>query len=161
MIKDLYQGLLPRPVRHALGQDLTPDWLAARLLGQIEYTGQRGVRVLDPSCGTGTFLVLAINQLREQLQEEAVTDHQALGWAIVDSIVGIDIDPLAVVAARANYILWALPSCRRRRRPGVDVPVYLADGIVSPRIKELSSGRSLSSSIPLPDASSCRLRRHG
>lgn len=142
LLKDLYQGLLPRPVRHALGQYFTPDWLAARLLGQIEYTGQRGVRVLDPSCGTGTFLVLAINQLREQLREEAVTDHQALR-AIVDSIVGIDIDPLAVVAARANYILALGPLVGAAGRRGVDVPVYLADSIVSPRIKELSAGDHL------------------
>ena len=57
--------------------------------------------------------------------------------------MGIDIDPLAVVAARANYVLALGPLVGAAGKAGLDLPVYLADSIVSPRIKELSAGDRL------------------
>jgi len=130
LLKDLYQGLLPRPVRHALGQYFTPDWLAERLLEEVGYEGQPSRRLVDPSCGTGTFLVLSINRLKEAMRKKRKPEEEVLA-AILDRIVGFDIDPLAVVAARTNYLL-ALGSLLRALPGPVDVPVYLADSIVGP-----------------------------
>ena len=62
--KRLYQDLFPRPLRHALGEYYTPDWLAAHVLDQVGYTGQVGCRLLDPACGSGTFLVMALRRMR-------------------------------------------------------------------------------------------------
>jgi hypothetical protein len=36
LFKKLYHYLLPREIRHALGEYYTPDWLAQRLLNQID-----------------------------------------------------------------------------------------------------------------------------
>lgn len=130
LLKDLYQGLLPRPVRHALGQYFTPDWLAERLLQEVGYEGQPALRLVDPSCGTGTFLVLAINRLKESLRRQRVQEAEILE-TILAKIVGFDIDPLAVVASRTNYLL-ALGSLLRAASKPLDVPVYLADSIVGP-----------------------------
>ena len=55
LLKKLYQYLLPRRVRHDLGEYYTPDWLAERLIRQIGYDGNPDKRVLDPSCGSGTI----------------------------------------------------------------------------------------------------------
>lgn len=130
LLKDLYQGLLPRPVRHALGQYFTPDWLAERLLQEVGYEGQPALRLVDPSCGTGTFLVLAINRLKERLRRERMPEAEILE-TVLAKIVGFDIDPLAVVASRTNYLL-ALGSLLRAASKPLDVPVYLADSIVGP-----------------------------
>ncbi len=130
LLKHLYQGLLPRPVRHALGQYFTPDWLAEWLLTKVGYEGERDVRLVDPACGTGTFLVLAIHRLKERLRKARVPETEILE-TIVSRVVGFDIDPLAVVAARTNYVL-ALGSLLRRPDRPLDVPVYLADSIVGP-----------------------------
>lgn len=130
LLKDLYQGLLPRPVRHALGQYFTPDWLAERLLQELGYEGQPALRLVDPSCGTGTFLVLAINRLKESLRRQRVPEAEILE-TVLAKIVGFDIDPLAVVASRTNYLL-ALGSLLRAASKPLDVPVYLADSIVGP-----------------------------
>lgn len=130
LLKHLYQGLLPRPVRHALGQYFTPDWLAEWLLTKVGYDGARDVRLVDPACGTGTFLVLAIHRLKERLRKARVPESEILE-TIVSKLVGFDIDPLAVVAARTNYVL-ALGSLLRRPDRPLDVPVYLADSIVGP-----------------------------
>jgi SAM-dependent methyltransferase len=142
LLKDLYQGLLPRPVRHALGQYFTPDWLADQLLTRVGYDGEPGERVLDPACGTGTFLVMAIGRLKERLREDDVPDEQALR-SIVEGVAGLDIDPLAVVAARANYVLALGPLLGAAGSASLDLPVYLADSIVSPRLKELAVGDRL------------------
>lgn len=141
LLKDLYQGLLPRPLRHALGQYFTPDWLAGRALDALGYRGDPAERLLDPACGTGTFLVMAIGRLTERLREDGVAAREALG-AVLDQIVGFDIDPLAVVAARANYVLALGPLVGAVKKP-VDIPVYLADSIVSPTLKKLQLGDRL------------------
>nr|MBA2740642.1 N-6 DNA methylase [Actinomycetota bacterium] len=123
LLKDLYQGLLPRPVRHALGQYFTPDWLAELALDRAEYDGDPAVRLIDPACGTGTFLVLSIARLKERLRSDGVPEDEALS-TVLRNVAGFDIDPLAVVAARTNYIL-ALGSLLRAAPEGlVDVPVY-------------------------------------
>ncbi|MFN8159805.1 MAG: N-6 DNA methylase [Solirubrobacterales bacterium] len=141
LLKDLYQGLLPRPVRHALGQYFTPDWLAEHVLSRVDYEGDSTERLLDPACGTGTFVVLAIGRLRERLRVEGVKDHEAL-QRVLDQIAGFDIDPLAVVAARTNYVLALGPLVGAIKKP-VDVPVYLADSIVGPTLDELQHGDRL------------------
>lgn len=142
LLKDLYQGLLPRPVRHALGQYFTPDWLAEQLLERVGYDGDPEKRVLDPSCGTGTFLVAAIGRLKENLRAKDVGDEAALR-RVLDSVAGFDIDPLAVVAARANYVLALGPLVGAAGKQGLDLPVYLADSIISPQLKELEVGDRL------------------
>lgn len=164
LLKDLYQGLLPRPVRHALGQYFTPDWLAERLLQEVGYEGQPELRLVDPSCGTGTFLVLAINSLKENLRRARVSESEILE-TILGKIVGFDIDPLAVVASRTNYLL-ALGSLLRATSKPLDVPVYLADSIVGPVLGETvatANRRELSTaagtfSLPLSVDSESKLR---
>ncbi len=144
LLKDLYQGLLPRPVRHALGQYFTPDWLAEQLLERAGYDGDPDVRLVDPACGTGTFLVLAIARLKERLRHDGASEADALA-TVLRNVVGFDIDPLATVAARTNYVL-ALGTLLRAA-PGklVDIPVYLADSVVTPNLGEtlLVQGRLL------------------
>jgi SAM-dependent methyltransferase len=141
LLKDLYQGLLPRPLRHALGQYFTPDWLADRALGRLDYRGDTSTRLLDPACGTGTFVVLAIGKLAERLREEGATDTEALK-TVLDRVAGFDIDPLAVVAARTNYVLALGPLVGAVKKP-VDIPIYLADSILSPTLEELQLGDRL------------------
>lgn len=59
VLRDLYGGLVPRELRKALGEFTTPTWLAQACLERLSELGaalDRG-RVLDPTCGTGTFLL--------------------------------------------------------------------------------------------------------
>lgn len=57
LLQKLYELIVPRGLRHSLGEYYTPDWLASYLVDRSGYSGNPGTRYLDPACGSGTFLV--------------------------------------------------------------------------------------------------------
>jgi SAM-dependent methyltransferase len=130
LLKQLYQNLMPKKLRHALGEYYTPDWLAERLLNQLGYDGDPAVRILDPACGSGTFPVLAIKRARRYAEEKMLPLAQVLEQ-ILNNIVAFDLNPLAVISARTNYLL-ALGDLLEHRRGEISLPVYLADSILTP-----------------------------
>ena len=69
LLKKLYHEPFPKSVRHGLGEYYTPDWLADHVLDELEYKGDPEKRLLDPSCGSGTFLVMAINRIKKWYED--------------------------------------------------------------------------------------------
>ncbi len=138
LLKALYQDLFPRRVRHRLGEYYTPDWLAQHVLEQVGFSGAAGQRLLDPACGSGTFLVLALRQARAAwgAPESGKPKAESGGTSACGfrrshpslPVVGCDINPLAVLTARANYVIALHDILPRDRR--VEIPVYLADSIL-------------------------------
>ena len=128
LFKWLYQNLVPKMVRHDLGEYFTPDWLAELLLNEVGYDGNPEKRVLDPACGSGTFLVLVIKRIREYAAEHFI-DKGELIKKIVENVRGIDLNPLAVLASKANYIIALSDLLRYRPREGIEIPIYLADSV--------------------------------
>jgi methylase of polypeptide subunit release factors/methionine-rich copper-binding protein CopC len=142
MLKRLYQNLVPRKIRHDLGEYYTPDWLAELVLDEVGLTlenfeklaKERGdnlaplsLRILDPACGSGTFLVLAIKRLKEYAEEHYLRDITPN--YIFKNVVGFDLNPLAVLAARTNYLLVMADMLSYAKGP-VEIPVYLADSLL-------------------------------
>jgi SAM-dependent methyltransferase len=109
----LYAGLITAGQRKGAGEFYTPDWLALRVLARVMHAGDR---VMDPACGSGTFLFHAV---RRALAEPGATIE-----GVVRRVRGVDLHPVAVVLARANYLL-ALG-----RPAGVIVPIRQGDGMV-------------------------------
>ena len=108
LLKKLYQELFPKSVRHDLGEYYTPDWLAQYAIEATGYEGDPDKRLLDPACGSGTFLVVAINKIRrwyDDNRETCAYDEGELFRKILDNVVGFDLNPLAVMAARTNYLI--------------------------------------------------------
>jgi len=130
LLKQLYQNLMPRRLRHDLGEYYTPDWLAERLLNQLGVDGDPGKRLLDPACGSGTFLVLTIKRIKAYAGERMLPPAGVLEQ-ILQNVVGFDLNPLAVISARTNYLL-ALGDLLPYRQGEISIPVYLADSILTP-----------------------------
>ena len=133
LLKKLYHYLLPREIRHDLGEYYTPDWLAERLI--IQTLGSRDLgdptkRVLDPACGSGTFLVILIKYIKKRVAERKLEPTEALE-ATLRNVIGFDLNPLAVIAARTNYLL-ALGDLLKARKGDIDIPVYQADSVLTP-----------------------------
>ncbi len=130
LFQGLYQTVFPARFRHAAGEYYTPSWLAAEMLDEVGYLGQPGRRLLDPACGSGTFLIRAISRLRARAEglAENEADRGGLLEQVLASVVGFDRNPLAVMTARANYIIALGDLLRSARR--LQVPVYLRDSIL-------------------------------
>jgi len=139
LFKRLYQNLVPRTIRHKLGEYFTPDWLAELVLDEVGYDGNPDKKVLDPACGSGTFLVLVIKRIKEYAEEHFV-DKRTLITKIVKNVQGIDLNPLAVLAAKANYIIALADLLRYRSKEGIEIPIYLADSIAVGRKLTLFGG---------------------
>ena len=134
LLKKLYQDLVPQELRHDLGEYYTPDWLAELLLKEVGYTGSPDDRLLDPACGSGTFLVLAVRRILDHAQDSLAwraRGERELVAQIMENVVGFDLNPLAVIAARTNYLLTLGPLARHLT--GKDIPVYLCDSILTPQ----------------------------
>ncbi len=137
LLKKLYQYLVPQLIRHKLGEYYTPDWLAELVMNETGYKGKLDDRMLDPSCGSGTFLVLAIQRAKEWAKEHKAP-KQEIAKTIGQNIWGFDLNPLAVIASRTNYI-FALGDLIHEQR-NFEIPVYLADSVLSPTEKKVSAG---------------------
>jgi len=133
LLKQLYQQLFPRSVRHDLGEYYTPDWLAELVLDELKYDGNPDKRLLDPACGSGTFLVMAINRVKtwfEAHRHECGFDESELLHRVLRNIIGFDLNPLAVMAARTNYLMAIRDLLRHVHN--VELPIYLCDSIMTP-----------------------------
>jgi hypothetical protein len=128
LLQRLYELLVPRKLRHDLGEYYTPDWLAGYVVDRSGYKGTIGSRFLDPACGSGTFLVHAINKAKKYSKgdKKAVANH------ILENIVGFDLNPIAVLSARTNYLI-AFSRFIPYKRP-ITIPVYLCDSILTPSV---------------------------
>jgi type I restriction-modification system DNA methylase subunit len=129
LLKELYQDLFPKRVRHDLGEYYTPDWLAEWVIEKVGIKGNPDERILDPACGSGTFLVSAIQKIREYADENMIPEKE-LFQKIKENVIGFDLNPLAVIAARLNYLI----AIRDLIKYGdeLEIPIYLCDSVMTP-----------------------------
>ncbi|KAF0142722.1 MAG: Endonuclease [Stygiobacter sp.] len=122
ILKGVYQELIDLDTRHALGEYYTPDWLCQRVLQEFDL--KEGKRVLDPACGSGSFLIAAVHRFRELNPKISVEEINA-------SIYGIDIHPLSVQIAKTNMLLALGKDVVNARTP-VHINVILANTLLAP-----------------------------
>lgn len=129
---DLYQDLSERArKKYALLQ--TPVFVEEFILDRtlnpaIDEFGLDVVRMIDPTCGSGHFLLGGFARLfdlwMKREDNEVVAAQKAL-----DGVWGVDINPFAVAIARFRLIVAALRACAIKRLK--DAPawnIHLATG---------------------------------
>lgn len=132
VFKDLYIEIIPKPVRHSLGEYFTPSWLADSLIGKsIELVNYKEDWIsVDPTCGSGVFISALINKIYNEhdITELDSEKKKKLLSSILNRVKGIDINPLSVLTARVSYMLSIAPLL-----DGVEsfeIPIYLGDSAV-------------------------------
>ncbi len=127
----LYETAIPPDERRQLGEYYTPDWLARTIVREV-VTDPLGQYVLDPACGSGTFIAEAVNHFIEAASETSLKPKEVLEW-LRFSVAGIDVHPVAVHLARAAWVLAAQPAIQAAVEDGfaanITVPVYLGDAL--------------------------------
>lgn len=125
-----FMDLVPRQVRHAIGSFYTPPWLARHLVRSVGYRHEEPESLLqsliDPSCGSGVFLVAAAEEVRQAVAAGDLTPAQ--GLAIVQSkLHGSDIELIPCLLAIASLTI----SAKAIAELGSISPVQVATGVVN------------------------------
>lgn len=107
---DLYQDLnADVRARYALLQ--TPRFVESFILDRtltpaLERFGLEDTTIIDPTCGSGHFLLGAFDRLFERrLAEQPGIDPRQAAHAALDAISGADINPYAIAVARFRLTL--------------------------------------------------------
>ena len=131
VLKHLYQDLVPDALRKSLGEFYTPDWLVEVALDRANVVDWRKHRFLDPTCGSASFLLAIVRRIRVDAHKAKLSERETLEH-IAQHVWGFDLNPLAVQAARVNFLIAIsdlIAAC-----PGVQIelPILLADAVYSP-----------------------------
>ncbi|WP_318569448.1 N-6 DNA methylase [Salinigranum marinum] len=131
-LRRLYERTVPAPSRRVFGEYYTPPGVAelgveAAAASVDDFSS---ARVMDPGCGAGAFLTAA---LRRKRGDAAASDAPATAVESIErlttTVVGVDVNPVAVAAARTAYLLELLPILRDGGVERVPLPVFLGDAL--------------------------------
>jgi hypothetical protein len=150
---DLYQDLSDYAKKtFALLQ--TPEFVEEFILDQtlepaLAERPLEGFRLIDPTCGSGHFLLGAFARLNDRWAAHAPgLEPRARAQKALDAIHGVDLNPFAVAIARFRLLVAALQACKEtslEEAPGLHFHLAAGDSLLhGSRQQELDLG--------LPDA---------
>ena len=138
---DLYQDLSDEAKkRFALLQ--TPEFVEEFILDRsltpaLDEFGLTGIRLIDPACGSGHFLLGAFERLlRAWFNGEPGTPERVLVQRALDGVYGVDINPFAAAIARFRLLVAALRESRVERlqdAPNFRINVAAGDSLLHGR----------------------------
>lgn len=163
LVGDLLSALSDqRRKDHALCQ--TPWWVADAIIDRTlipaaqEFTDET-LRTIDPTCGTGHFLIRKLDYLWELYTtgtlhpRQATSGPVATGWIPITPIEaakrilagchGVELDPLTAAVARLRYIVTlghllhqagALPVLRLDALPPWQPPIVVGDSLLAGKV---------------------------
>jgi hypothetical protein len=129
-LRQVYERTVPRASRRVFGEYYTPPGVAELGVDEVARRVddfETGV-IVDPGCGAGAFLTAAIRRKRQD-GEEHVVDPETMLERLSTTVVGIDVNPVAVAAARTACLLALLPVLRAAAVDQVCLPVFLGDAL--------------------------------
>lgn len=127
VLKSLYESVIDAETRHDLGEYYTPDWLAESLVN-ASIEDAIAQRILDPACGSGTFLFHAVRRFLRDADRAGMPNADALE-RLSNQVIGVDLHPVAVTLARVTYLLAIGTDRLQRDRRSLSIPVYIGDSI--------------------------------
>lgn len=135
---DLYQDLSEATrKRYALLQ--TPEFVEEFILDRtltpaIREFGFREVRMIDPTCGSGHFLLGGFYRLvAEWSRSEPSRNRRDVAQKALNAVAGVDLNPFAVAIARFRLLVAALKVCdvhRLSEAPDFQIHVAIGDSLL-------------------------------
>ncbi|WP_433533791.1 BREX-2 system adenine-specific DNA-methyltransferase PglX [Micromonospora sp. CA-249363] len=133
---DLYQDL-SEAARKTYALLQTPEFVEEFILDltltpAIAEFGHDVVKMIDPTCGSGHFVLGAFHRLLKEWEQHAPNrdPHERVRLAL-DAVHGVDINPFAVAIARFRLLVAALRACSVKTladTAGFVFPMHLAVG---------------------------------
>lgn len=135
ILQEIYMELIPADMRHLMEEYFSPDWIVEHVLDMVGYTESEELidkTLIDPTCGSGTFIIQALKRIINQKNGNLdISDIEK----ITINTVGFDINPISVVSAKANYIITLysafFDNIEQQAGMSINIPIYIADSILS------------------------------
>jgi type I restriction enzyme M protein len=114
IIGTIYNTYVNREEKRNKGQYYTPPEIIHYILDNVGYTGTNMVgpqkRLIDPACGSGSFLVTAARRLIAAYRgaKEQIDDPVAVLDRVQQSLFGFDLNPFACYLAEMNLLIQVL-----------------------------------------------------
>lgn len=145
---DLYQDL-SEDIRKQYALLQTPEFVEEFILDRtlepaIREFGYEKLELIDPTCGSGHFVLGAFKRLNERWATEQPTkDRHERVRAALESVHGVDINPFAIAIARFRLLVAAMAATNIRtlsEAARYDWPIKLAigDSLIKERQLELT-----------------------
>jgi hypothetical protein len=141
---DLYQDLSEN-IRKQYALLQTPDFIEEFILDRtltpaIEEFGFQEVRLIDPTCGSGHFLLGAFDRLFALWQQQhPAINLRELAQRTLNNVWGVDLNPYAVAIARFRLLVVVLKKCgitRMADAPGFTIHLAAGDSLLhGPRFR--------------------------
>lgn len=122
ILKGVYQELIDLDTRHSLGEYYTPDWLCERIVTEFQFKASD--KILDPACGSGSFLRAAIHRVKQLNPKISIEE-------LSNNIYGIDIHPLSVQIAKTTMLIALGKDITKAKKP-IHINIILANTLLAP-----------------------------
>jgi len=128
----LFAQLANRSKRILLGQEWTPSWVSEKLVKNVVRNIDNGtpMRLIDMCCGSGSMVVEAVKIAKHRITEHdnALPKGTKIGL-LIEAITGFDIDPLAVILSKINWVIAAADWLMPFGSHPLSIPIYHADSL--------------------------------
>ena len=125
-LRELYERIVSREMRLALGEYYTPRGVAELAVDSLASENIADASLLDPGCGSGVFLAVCIERKREAMADRAPSE---VVGTITDSVIGVDLNPVAVRTSKLSYLLALAPLLDDDSVQRVELPVFCTDAL--------------------------------
>jgi len=145
VLREFFHELIPQKLRKSLGEFHTPHWLVGITIEASGFTGKKGEKALDPTCGSGTFL----RELIRLKQEELGANRESL-LDIIHTIKGYELNPLSQIISISNYLMSLDGMIRDifANDEKIILPVFQCDSVCLPmQLARLAQGGQINISI--------------
>ncbi|RKX92531.1 MAG: hypothetical protein DRP84_09855 [Spirochaetes bacterium] len=145
LLGELYQQYFDPETRKALGEFYTPIEVVDYILDAVDYKGEKilNQRLLDPACGSGTFIVEALKRYLKEAEKYENSDNiiHASYWCSKleelcekPKIIGFDINPFACLMAQIRFMIEIIPYYKKAKEEYPDftlttIPIFRTDSL--------------------------------
>lgn len=161
----LYQEYFDTSTRKALGEFYTPPEIVEYILDSVGYTIGKGISegktLIDPACGSGTFLIKALDRHFKEAGNQVRQNKMSWGDVLTNlcdglAVCGLDINPFAVIIAQVNYSMQIIPFYKTAREKNSlfrisGLPIFKTDTLHLPVGRRLLLNEPLRIWLPIGD----------
>ena len=120
LFNQLYQRIISPKTRHLRGEYYTGSKLAKKMVADSYEFGDN---ILDPSCGSGIFLIEVLKLILSSKKEHAILIKA------IQNIYGFDINPLAIFTCKINFLLILSNYFSKKELANIDLNMKVLDSL--------------------------------